>query len=266
MLTAGRVVIVALALPPLGWLLLAARRAWRAPAVTCLAGAAGCVVVIAARMGVLLDSETLVPLVGLGYTLLGFGLLGLATTSIDVRARIARRRRRAAAGGHADPAALCDHDGPGRGRPVARDLVRGGGRPRLGRAHAAPAGRRERQVGRWSRTPSVRTQRWSICSTRSLLSIASTDSVLSIGSVGSVLSIGSLGSACSAWSVGSFGSFGSVLSARSRWSLLSDRSYDAVLGSQTAHTRAGSLSAVQLAAGLAVAVAVARRLEARRRR
>jgi membrane protease YdiL (CAAX protease family) len=88
-LTVGRIVIVTLALPPLGWLLLTAPRAWRAPAVTCLAGAAGCVVVIASRVGVLLSSDTLVPLVGLGYTLLGFGLLGLATTSIDLRARIA---------------------------------------------------------------------------------------------------------------------------------------------------------------------------------
>jgi hypothetical protein len=111
----------------------------------------------------------------------------------------------------------------------------------------------------------VKTSRWSICSDGSLLSIASTDSVLCIGSVGSVLSIGSLGSACSAWSVGSFASFGSVLSARSRWSLLSDRSYDAVRGSGDAHTRAGPLSAVHLAAGLAVIVLAGRRLEARRR-
>jgi membrane protease YdiL (CAAX protease family) len=88
-LTTGRIVIVALALPPLAWMLLTARREWQAPAVTCLAGAAGCLMVIASRVGVLLDSSTLVPLVGLGYTLLGFGLLGLATTSIDLRARIA---------------------------------------------------------------------------------------------------------------------------------------------------------------------------------
>jgi membrane protease YdiL (CAAX protease family) len=88
-LTAGRIVIVTLALPPLGWLLLTARREWRAPAVTCLAGAAGCLVIIASRVGVLLDSGTLVPLVGLGYTLLGFGLLGLGTTAIDLRARVA---------------------------------------------------------------------------------------------------------------------------------------------------------------------------------
>jgi membrane protease YdiL (CAAX protease family) len=88
-LTVGRLVIVALALPPLGWLLLTARRAWRAPAVTCLAGAVGCVAVFASRVGILLGSDTLVPLVGLGYTLLGFGLLGLATTKIDLRARIA---------------------------------------------------------------------------------------------------------------------------------------------------------------------------------
>jgi membrane protease YdiL (CAAX protease family) len=88
-LTVGRIVIVTLALPPLGWLLLTARRTWRAPALTCLAGAAGCVFVISSRVGVVLGSGTLVPLVGLGYTLLGFGLIGLATTSIDLRARIA---------------------------------------------------------------------------------------------------------------------------------------------------------------------------------
>ena len=88
-LAAGRILIVTLALPPLGWLLLTARGEWRAPAVTCLAGAAGCLVIIASRVDVLLHSVTLVPLVGLGYTLLGFGLLGLATTSIDLRARIA---------------------------------------------------------------------------------------------------------------------------------------------------------------------------------
>jgi membrane protease YdiL (CAAX protease family) len=88
-LTAGRILIVTLALPPLGWLLLTARGGWRAPAVTCLAGAAGCLVIIVSRVGVLLDSVTLVPMVGLGYALLGFGLLGLATTAIDLRARIA---------------------------------------------------------------------------------------------------------------------------------------------------------------------------------
>ena len=88
-LTVGRIVIVVLALPPLGWLLLTARRAWGAPAVTCLAGAAGCAIVIASRVGILLQSTALVPLVGVGYTLVAFGLLGLATTSIDLRARIA---------------------------------------------------------------------------------------------------------------------------------------------------------------------------------
>ena len=88
-LTVGRIVIVALALPPLGWLLLTARRAWGAPAVTCLAGALGCVIVIASRVGILFQSAGLVPLVGVGYTLVAFGLLGLATTSIDLRARIA---------------------------------------------------------------------------------------------------------------------------------------------------------------------------------
>jgi membrane protease YdiL (CAAX protease family) len=88
-LAVGRIVIVTLALPPLGWLLLSARKAWQAPAVTCVAGAVGCAVVMASRVGILLHSGTLVPLVGLGYTLIGFGLLGLATTSIDMRARIA---------------------------------------------------------------------------------------------------------------------------------------------------------------------------------
>lgn len=87
-LTSGRLVIVALCLPPLGWLLLSARSAWRAPAAGCIAGAVGCVLVIAARTGILLGSATLVPLVGLGYTLVGLGLLGLATASIDVRARL----------------------------------------------------------------------------------------------------------------------------------------------------------------------------------
>jgi membrane protease YdiL (CAAX protease family) len=87
-LTSGRLVIVALSLPPLGWLLLSARSAWRAPAAGCLAGAVGCVLVIAARTGILLGSATLVPLVGIGYTLVGVGLLGLATASIDVRARL----------------------------------------------------------------------------------------------------------------------------------------------------------------------------------
>lgn len=88
-LTSGRLVIVALSLPPLGWLLLSARSAWHAPAAGCIAGAVGCALVIAARTGILLGSTTLVPLVGLGYTLVGLGLLGLATTSIDVRARLA---------------------------------------------------------------------------------------------------------------------------------------------------------------------------------
>ena len=87
-LTAGRLVIVALSLPPLGWLLLSARSAWRAPAAGCVAGAIGCLLVIAARTGILLGDATLVPLVGLGYTLVGLGLLGLATAAIDVRARI----------------------------------------------------------------------------------------------------------------------------------------------------------------------------------
>ncbi|HEY3764487.1 MAG TPA: CPBP family intramembrane glutamic endopeptidase [Gaiellales bacterium] len=86
-LTAGRIVIVALSLPPLAWLLLSARRTWDAPAAGCLAGAAGCAIIIASRVGILLGSATLVPLVGLGYTLAGFGFLALATTAIDVRAR-----------------------------------------------------------------------------------------------------------------------------------------------------------------------------------
>ncbi len=89
LLTAGRVVIVALTLPPLAWLLLGAPRAWRAPAATSLAGAAGCVLVCLARLGILLDSSALVPLVGIGYTLVGFGLLGLATGELDRRARLA---------------------------------------------------------------------------------------------------------------------------------------------------------------------------------
>src|SRR2546423_8549311 len=50
-------------------------------------GAAGCVLVTLARLGVLLSSSTLVPLVGIGYTLIGFGLLGLATGEMDRRAR-----------------------------------------------------------------------------------------------------------------------------------------------------------------------------------
>jgi membrane protease YdiL (CAAX protease family) len=89
LLTAGRIVIAALALPPLAWLLLGARRTWDAPAATSLAGAGGCLLVIAARAGVLLDSTTLVPLVGVGSTLIGFGLLGLATGGVDSRARVA---------------------------------------------------------------------------------------------------------------------------------------------------------------------------------
>ncbi len=87
-LTSGRLVIVALSLPPLAWLLLSASRAWGAPAAACVAGAAGCLLVISARIGILLGSATLVPLVGLGYTLVGFGLLGLATAPVDLRARI----------------------------------------------------------------------------------------------------------------------------------------------------------------------------------
>jgi len=89
LVTAGRIVIAALALPPLAWLLLGARRTWGAPAATSLAGAGGCVLVIAARAGVLLDSTALVPLVGVGYTLIGFGLLGLATGDLAARARLA---------------------------------------------------------------------------------------------------------------------------------------------------------------------------------
>ena len=54
-----------------------------------MAGAAGCVLVTLARLGVLLDTSTLVPLVGVGYTLIGFGLLGLATGELDGRARLA---------------------------------------------------------------------------------------------------------------------------------------------------------------------------------
>jgi uncharacterized protein len=88
-LTAGRVIIVALALPPLCWLLLTARRPWRAPAAACLAGAAGCVIVAAARIDVIAGGETLVPLTGLGYTLTGLGLLGLAASHGPVRARAA---------------------------------------------------------------------------------------------------------------------------------------------------------------------------------
>jgi membrane protease YdiL (CAAX protease family) len=89
LLTAGRIVIIAFALPPLAWLLLGAPRAWKSSAVTSLAGAAGCGLVIAARLGVLLDSSTLVPLVGLGYTLIGFGLVGLAIGGLDQRPRAA---------------------------------------------------------------------------------------------------------------------------------------------------------------------------------
>ncbi len=89
LLTAGRIVIAAFTLPPLAWLLLGAVGAWSAPAATSLAGAAGCVLVGAARVGVLLDSSALVPLVGVGYTLIGFGLLGLATGGLDPRARLA---------------------------------------------------------------------------------------------------------------------------------------------------------------------------------
>jgi CAAX protease family protein len=87
-LTLGRLTIAALGLPLLGWMLLAARRTWRAPATTCLAGAAGCAIVVAARAGVLLHSSALVPLVGVGYTLMGFGLLGLAATPIPRVARL----------------------------------------------------------------------------------------------------------------------------------------------------------------------------------
>src|SRR5207248_2582517 len=81
--------IVALTLPPLAWLLLGASQTWGAQAATSLAGAAGCVLVSLARLGVLLDSSTLVPLVGIGYTLIGFGLLGLATGELDRGARLA---------------------------------------------------------------------------------------------------------------------------------------------------------------------------------
>ncbi len=89
LLTAGRIVIIAFALPLLAWLLLGAPRAWKSSAVTSLAGAAGCALVIAARLGVLLDSSALVPLVGLGYTLIGFGLVGLAIGGLDQRPRLA---------------------------------------------------------------------------------------------------------------------------------------------------------------------------------
>jgi membrane protease YdiL (CAAX protease family) len=87
-LTAGRLVIVTLSLPPLGWLLLTARRSWDAPGLACLAGAAGCAIIIAARAGVIAGSTTFVPLVGLGYTLTGLGLLGLATSHASLRARV----------------------------------------------------------------------------------------------------------------------------------------------------------------------------------
>lgn len=89
LVTAGRILIAAFSLPPLAWLLLGAGRTWRAPAATSLAGAAGCVLVSAARVGILLDSAALVPLVGAGYTLIGFGLLGLATGALAARARLA---------------------------------------------------------------------------------------------------------------------------------------------------------------------------------
>jgi membrane protease YdiL (CAAX protease family) len=89
LVTAGRILIAALSLPPLAWLLLGAGPAWRAPAATSLAGAAGCVLVSAARVGILLDSPALVPLVGVGYTLIGFGLLGLGTGALAPRARLA---------------------------------------------------------------------------------------------------------------------------------------------------------------------------------
>jgi membrane protease YdiL (CAAX protease family) len=88
LLTVGRVVIVTTCLPALAWLLLSARASWRAPAVACLAGAAGCAVVAASRTGVVFGSTALVPLVGVGYTLLGLGLVALATTRVDLRARI----------------------------------------------------------------------------------------------------------------------------------------------------------------------------------
>jgi membrane protease YdiL (CAAX protease family) len=89
LLTAGRIVIAALTLPALAWLLLAAGRTWRAPAATSLAGVLGCLIVAAARLGILLSSSTLVPLVGIGYTLIGFGLLGLATGESPRRTRLA---------------------------------------------------------------------------------------------------------------------------------------------------------------------------------
>jgi membrane protease YdiL (CAAX protease family) len=89
LVTAGRIVIAVLTLPPLAWLLLGGRRAWQAPAATSLAGAAGCVLVCGARIGILLDSTALVPLVGVGYTLIGCGLLGLATGALAARARLA---------------------------------------------------------------------------------------------------------------------------------------------------------------------------------
>src|SRR5205085_7787277 len=66
---------------------LAAHRDWRAPALTCLAGGAGCAIVIVARLGVIADSTTVVPLVGAGYTLIAFGLLGLAVSALPARAR-----------------------------------------------------------------------------------------------------------------------------------------------------------------------------------
>jgi membrane protease YdiL (CAAX protease family) len=88
-LTAGRIVIAALSLPPLGWLLLSARSAWRAPAAACVAGAAGCLLLIAARVGVLVGTTALVPLVGVGFTLVALGLIGLATAAIGGRARLA---------------------------------------------------------------------------------------------------------------------------------------------------------------------------------
>jgi membrane protease YdiL (CAAX protease family) len=89
LVTTGRVLIVAITLPALAWLLLGAPRAWHAPAATSLAGAAGCLLVSLARLGILLHTSALVPLVGVGYTLMGIGLLGLATGQIDARARLA---------------------------------------------------------------------------------------------------------------------------------------------------------------------------------
>jgi hypothetical protein len=56
-----------------------------------------------------------------------------------------------------------------------------------------------------------------------------------------------------------------MLSTRSRWSVLSDRSYGAVLASREAHTRAGGLSAAQLAAAALAVAVVGHRIEARRR-